>query len=150
MSRETLEKFQVIVYRQYKDSSPKWGGFLSTIAWFPVPLLAVVVLLVAASQFNTIVDAGHFLWQPVVVYIAFLLIALSHAWLVSQVFRLSVQHSRVLVFSFGSRNSFVVLPLALALPASFELASIVIVFQILLELFGMVVFVWLVPKKLFP
>ncbi len=57
---------------------------------------------------------------------------------------------RVLVFSLGTRNSFVVLPLAIALPSSFDLAVVAIVFQSLVELFGMVAYLWWVPKRLFP
>lgn len=57
--------------------------------------------------------------------------------------------ARVLAFSFGTRNSFVVLPLALALPAGWELAALVIVLQSLVELLGMAVYLVLVPRILF-
>lgn len=56
----------------------------------------------------------------------------------------------MLAFRFGTRNSFVILPLALALPNGYELTVVVIVFQSLIELFGMMWFVWWVPKRLFP
>jgi ACR3 family arsenite efflux pump ArsB len=42
------------------------------------------------------------------------------------------------------------LPLALALPVGYELAAVVIVFQSLVELLGMLIFLWWVPKHLFP
>lgn len=102
------------------------SGLLHTIAWFPVPLLALVIFLIAASQVATVLEAGRLLWQPVVVFIIFLFFAIILAWFLSKIFKLSIKHSRVLAFSFGSRNSFVVLPIALAWPASFELASIII------------------------
>jgi hypothetical protein len=38
----------------------------------------------------------------------------------------------------------------LALPPSHELAIVAIVFQSLVELFGMVVYLWWVPHRLFP
>lgn len=57
---------------------------------------------------------------------------------------------RVLAFSFGTRNSFVVLPLALALPPSSDLAVVTIVFQSLVELLGVGVYLWWIPQKLFP
>jgi arsenite transporter len=138
------------IAQKYGESNQKRRSAFKVITWFPVPLLAVVILLIAASQVTTVLDAGRFLRQPIVVYIVFLCVTLVLARSLSKAFKLSIKHSRALAFSFSSRNSFVVLPLALALPASFELASILIVFQILVELVGMVVFVWFVPKKLFP
>jgi len=50
------------------------------------------------------------------------------------------------VFSGTTRNSLVVLPLALALPASMSLAPVVVVTQTLVELVGMVVLVRVVPR----
>ena len=38
------------------------------------------------------------------------------------------------------------LPLALALPPPWDVAAMVIVFQSLVELFGMAAFLWLVPR----
>ena len=52
------------------------------------------------------------------------------------------------VFSGATRNSLVVLPLRLALPAAFDLAPLVVVTQTLVELVAMVVFVRLVPRLL--
>ena len=72
------------------------------------------------------------------------------ARLLARLFGLAPAHGRVLAFSFGTRNSFVVLPLALALPPSFEQTAVVIVFQSLVELFGMIVYLWWVPGRLFP
>ena len=52
------------------------------------------------------------------------------------------------MFTGATRNSLVVLPLALALPASLALAPLVVVTQTLVELIGMVVFVRLIPRLL--
>jgi len=49
-----------------------------------------------------------------------------------------------------TRNSLVVLPLALALPAGYELVPAVVVTQTLIELTGMVVLTRVVPKWLVP
>jgi hypothetical protein len=48
----------------------------------------------------------------------------------------------------GTRNSFVVLPFALALPEAWEAAIVVIVLQSLVELWGMVAYLWAVPRIL--
>lgn len=49
-----------------------------------------------------------------------------------------------------TRNSFVVLPLALALAPEWQTATVVIVFESLVELFGMIGFLWIVPQFLAP
>ena len=58
----------------------------------------------------------------------------------------AVVATRALVFSGATRNSLVVLPLALALPSSLSLAPVVVVTQTLVELIGMVIFVRLIPR----
>jgi len=65
-------------------------------------------------------------------------------------FRLPTESARTLAFSLGTRNSFVVLPVALALPPSWESAVVVVVFQSLVELFGMTAYLWTIPRVLFP
>jgi ACR3 family arsenite efflux pump ArsB len=61
---------------------------------------------------------------------------------------LDVGEGRALVFTSVTRNSLVVLPLALALPAGYELAPAVVVTQTLVELCGMVVLTRVVPAWL--
>ncbi|MBA2715275.1 MAG: arsenic resistance protein, partial [Rubrobacteraceae bacterium] len=54
------------------------------------------------------------------------------------------------VFTGATRNSLVVLPLALVLPAAFDLTPDVVVTQTLVELAGLLVSVRLVPAWLLP
>ena len=61
---------------------------------------------------------------------------------------LSPVQGRTLAFSMGTRNSFIMLPFALSLPAGWEIAAIVVVIQSLTELFGMVFCLWFVPNVL--
>ena len=116
------------------------------MTWAPVPLLALVVFLVAATQVDQVHEATHLFTPLLLAYGSFLLFALVIARLLAMVFRLPPRRGRVLAFSLGTRNSFVVLPLALALPAGLELAVVAIVFQSLVELFGMVLYLWWVPR----
>lgn len=58
---------------------------------------------------------------------------------------MDVGESRALVFTSVTRNSLVVLPLALALPDGYELVPAVVVTQTLVELTGMVVLTRVVP-----
>lgn len=119
------------------------------LGWFPVPLLAFVIFLISASHSHVLLEAPAELWYAAVVFVAFLIIAALTAKTLSKLMALPVGHARVLAFSFGSRNSFVVLPIALALPEYLELAVPVVVLQSLIELSGMAIYVWVVPKLLF-
>lgn len=122
---------------------------LDRLAWFPVPLLALVVFIIAATQAGLIAGSLATLARLLPVFVVFLLAAGLVAWALARAFRLPPAQGRVLAFSFGTRNSFVVLPLALALPPPFELAALAIVFQSLVELVGMAVYLWWVPNRLF-
>jgi ACR3 family arsenite efflux pump ArsB len=63
---------------------------------------------------------------------------------------MDVGESRSLVFTSVTRNSLVVLPLALALPSGYSLAPAVVVTQTLVELSGLVILTRVVPSKLVP
>jgi ACR3 family arsenite transporter len=65
---------------------------------------------------------------------------------VARLFRLTPRDGRAIVFTGATRNSLVVLPLALALPDAFGVAGIVIVTQTLVEVVGMVIYVRVVPR----
>jgi ACR3 family arsenite efflux pump ArsB len=126
------------------------GSIVERLAWFPVPLLALVVFLIAGSQVEAVAGSLPVLGQVLLAFLLFLVGAAAIGIVVAHLFSLPVPQARTLVFSVATRNSFVVLPFALALPAVWDVAVIVIVFQSLVELFGMVGFLWLVPRKLLP
>lgn len=119
------------------------------IAWWPVPLLALVVFLIAGAQVGAVQRALGLLPMIVPLYVAFLLLAALLAKALARLLDLPADQGRTLAFGFGTRNSFVVLPFALSLPAGWEVAAVVIVVQSLVELFGMVFYLWWVPRRLF-
>lgn len=121
---------------------------LNSLGWLPVPLLAFVVFSISAAQVNVVTSALETLPMLFFIFSLFLLIAGLLSVVISKVFRLPFEQGRVLAFSLGSRNSFVVLPLAIALPSNFDMTVVVIVFQSLVELFGMAIYTWWIPKKL--
>ncbi|MGC0273868.1 arsenic resistance protein [Pseudactinotalea sp. Z1739] len=115
----------------------------------PVPLLGSVIFAVAAAHTDAALGAAHLV--PVVVTVAavFLAGALVVARINTLLVGLAPARGRTLAFTLATRNSFLVLPVALALPPGWEVVALVIVIQALVELFGMIACLWLVPR-LFP
>ena len=134
----------------WSDRRNARAAVVERLAWFPVPLLALVVFLIAASQVEAVTGSLPILGHLLVAFLCYLIGATAIGIIVTRFFSLPVPQARTLVFGVATRNSFVVLPFALALSASWELAIIAIVFQSLVELFGMVGLLWLVPRKLLP
>lgn len=110
-----------------------------------VPLMMATLLVVVASQAGAVRTQGSQLLVLVPIYAGFLVVMAVLGLGVGRLFGLDVPSRRAVVFSGATRNSLVVLPLALALPASLSLAPVVVVTQTLVELVGMVIFVRLVP-----
>jgi arsenite transporter len=129
------------------ERKPARGVVRDRLAWGPIPLLAVVVFLIATAQVDTVRGALDVLPTIVPVFVAFLVMAGLAGKLLTRIFSLPATQGRTLTFSLATRNSFVVLPFALALPAGLEVAAVVVVAQSLVELFGMVVFLWWVPRS---
>jgi ACR3 family arsenite efflux pump ArsB len=86
----------------------------------------------------------------VFIFVGYLVVAAILGTVLGRLFKLPITSARTLVFSFGTRNSFVMLPIALTLPNGWQAAVVVIVFQSLVELFGMVALIRWVPSKLIP
>lgn len=132
------------------DGRKNGERWLDRLGWLQVPLLAAVVFLIAESQVGTVTESLPVLGQVLLVFLLFLVAAGVLARIIARLFALGSLEGRALAFSLGTRNSFVVLPFALALPQPWEPAVVVIVFQSLVELFGMVIYLWWVPAWLFP
>ncbi|GAA1455804.1 arsenic resistance protein [Williamsia maris] len=111
-----------------------------------VPIMMVTLAVVVASQ----IDAVRTRWADLVgaatVFVAFLVVMAVLGRAAAAVARLDVPAGRALVFSGATRNSLVVLPLALALPSALAPAPVVVVTQTLVELIGMIAYVRLVPR----
>jgi ACR3 family arsenite efflux pump ArsB len=111
----------------------------------PVPLMALTLLVVVASQFPRVRDDIDQVAGVVPLYIAFLVVmAVVGRWL-GLALSFDAPASRALLFTGATRNSLVVLPLALALGDEYALTAAVIVTQTLVEVVGMVVYVRVVP-----
>ncbi|MGW9304783.1 bile acid:sodium symporter [Streptomyces cyaneofuscatus] len=113
-----------------------------------VPLMAATLLVVVASQVPKV--GGNLTDVAAVVpfYAVFLVVLALAGKAVARLFRLDVPGGRAVVFSGATRNSLVVLPLALALPDAYAIAAVVVVTQTLVEVVGMVLYVRAVPRLL--
>ncbi|MCY1657404.1 arsenic resistance protein [Dietzia sp. SL131] len=111
-----------------------------------VPLMVATLALVVASQISAVSERLGGLVQVVPVYVAFVMVMVPVGMAAGRLAGLDVPGRRAIAFSGATRNSLVVLPLVLALPAAFDLAALVVVTQTLVELVAMVVLVRLVPR----
>lgn len=139
-------------------AATEWGARRSTplarwlqiTAWLPVPLLGLTVYLIAAAQARIVLASWDLLGRAALVFGVYAATVPFLARGVGRWWALEPRSQRTLVFSAGTRNSFVVLPFALALPAEWRLAVAVIVLQSLIELGAMIAYLWCVPRHLIP
>ncbi|MXR51013.1 arsenic resistance protein [Halovenus sp. WSH3] len=136
--------------QHWADGSTRGRRVRATMGWLPVPMMGVTLFAVIASQLPRVRESLDQIVAVVPVYIAFLFVMPLLARAAAGLLGLGVGESRALVFTSVTRNSLVVLPLALALPAEFALAPAVVVTQTLVELSGMVVLTRVVPTRLVP
>ncbi len=119
---------------------------IENMGWLPVPLLALVVFLIAASQAQTVFGSLPLLMAATPVFVCFLIASVGLGLLVGRAVGMNIEQARALTLSYATRNSFVMLPLALALPPDWRGATVVIVHQSLIELLGIVALIWLLPR----
>ncbi|MBC3953931.1 arsenic resistance protein [Pseudomonas triticifolii] len=111
-------------------------------AWMPVPAMAGVLVVVIGSQITAVVSGLDQLLPVIPVYLAFMVLAPLTGALVARGFRLPAAAARSVAFSTSTRNSLVVLPLALALPEGIrQLAAAAVITQTLIELVGELIYI---------
>lgn len=116
-------------------------------AWLPVPFMAMTLFVVIASQMTILITNPSPILTVLPVYLFFHAAAPFVGSLASKIFRLEAVISRTVAFSTSTRNSLVVLPLALALPApNNHVVAAVIVTQTLVELVAELIYIRAVPS----
>lgn len=130
-----------------------WAGrhvsgerFTEAMAWGPVPLMALTLFLVIGAEVPRIENALGDVLGVVPIYIAYVAAAPVVGWAIARLFRLDASAGRALVFSASTRNSLVVLPLALAAPFDGGLVAAIVVTQTLVELLAELAYIKLVPR----
>ncbi|GAA0198792.1 arsenic resistance protein [Haladaptatus pallidirubidus] len=134
----------------WAEQSSAGENWQETMGWLPVPMMGATLFVVIASQLPRVQDSIDQIAVVVPVYVAFLVIMPMLGRLAAGLLGMAVGEGRALVFTSVTRNSLVVLPLALALPAGYQLAPAVVVTQTLVELAGMVALTRVVPAWLVP
>lgn len=113
-----------------------------------VPLVASVVFLVTATNAQLVVDEIASLRSVVVVFVVYGVAVTLLATVAANVVRLDHRSARTLLFSVATRNSFVVLPVALALDDRFRITALVVLVQSLVELLVVVLLLRIAPLLL--
>jgi arsenite transporter len=119
---------------------------VSLLSVLPIPLLALVLFLIAALQMHLLQGAAPLFMSLTAVLLTYLMLAALMGKTITLWLKLPAPAGRTLTFSLATRNSFVMLPIALALPEPWRIAVVVIVFQSLVELFGMTLFLRWMPR----
>ncbi len=112
----------------------------------PVPATAVVLFLVVAATVPVLGAASRHAISALPIYIAFAVIAPFIGWGVARAFGLRPTAGRAVSFSTATRNSLVVLPLALAVPGAIPVLPAVIVTQTLVELVAELIYIRVLPR----
>jgi ACR3 family arsenite transporter len=112
-----------------------------------VPLMIATLAIVVASQVHAVAGSWAVLIALVPLYAAFAAIMAGVGAAAGRVARLDGPGRTAVIFSGVTRNSLVVLPLALALPAGFALTPLVVVTQTLVELLAMVTMVSVATRR---
>jgi ACR3 family arsenite efflux pump ArsB len=134
----------------WADRSETGTAWQAAMGWLPVPMMALTLLAIVASQLPRVLASIGQIAAVVPVYVAFLVVMPLIGRLVADLLGMDTGQSRALVFTSVTRNSLVVLPLALALPSAYAVVPAVVVTQTLVELTGMVVLTRVVPRWLVP
>ena len=132
---------------QLAAARARWGRIVAdVVTGAMVPLMMLTLATVVVSQISGVGREISRLLVVVPVFVLFAAIMLPVGLAVARTARLDMRQTRAVVFSGVTRNSLVVLPLVLALPAAFDLAPLVVVTQTLVELVVMVTLVRLAPR----
>lgn len=111
-----------------------------------VPLMMLTLAVVIGSQIVGVGSQIGSLLSVIPIYAAFLVVMIPLGMATARAGGLDAASTKAVIFSGATRNSLVVLPLALALPEPLALVSLVVVTQTLVELIGMVACVKIVPR----
>ncbi|CAL60715.1 Conserved hypothetical protein, putative efflux protein [Herminiimonas arsenicoxydans] len=127
-----------------KSTSGK--SFADFLGLTPVPATALVLFIVIVAVMPQLGPAIEAVWEVLPIYVAYAVLAPVIGWWVARRVKLDGSSSRAIAFSSATRNSLVVLPLALAVPGAIPVLPAIIVAQTLVELISELVYVRVIAK----
>lgn len=125
---------------------PTWNTLQQRLGLAPVPATALVLFIVVAAVAPQLGAAWHAVVQVLPVYGLYAVLAPLGGWWLARRARLDAPAGRAIAFSAATRNSLVVLPLALAVPGAMPVLPAIIVAQTLVELLAELAYVRLVGR----
>lgn len=136
-----------IVTQTLSKSNNKVGKtILNFSGWLPVPFMALTFFVVIASQIAVLYNNPESILKVIPIYVVFAIIAPFIGMLSAKIFKIDFYNSRAISFSTSTRNSLVVLPLALSLPApENQLVAVIIVTQTIVEIFFELIYIKAIP-----
>lgn len=142
-----LIPFTLALLTQLSAKEKKTGkSVLQFSGWLPVPFMAMTLFIVIVSQIPLLVNNPSEIILVLPIYLLFSISAPFAGLTASKIFGLDPVSSRTVSFSASTRNSLVVLPLALALPASIShVVASVIVTQTMVELVFELIYIKVIP-----
>ncbi|SFL91015.1 arsenic resistance protein [Salibacterium qingdaonense] len=117
-------------------------------AWLPVPFMALTLFVVTASQMTKLPDYADQVVKVIPLYIVFMMVMPFVAKYAARWFGLAPGEGRALIFSCSTRNSLVVLPIALTIPEIGTIVAAVVITQTMIELVSELVYIRVVPRFL--
>lgn len=119
---------------------------LETLGIMPVPATALVLFIVIAAVLPQLGASANAAVGVIPFYIAFAILAPLIGWAISRLFRLDAPAGRAVAFSAGTRNSLVILPLALAVPGAIPILPAVVLTQTFIELISQPIYVRVIAR----
>lgn len=136
-----------VITQLFAKKSSAGESLLNLTSQLPELLMASVLFTVVAAQIGKVYNDLSIIITVIPIYVLYLIITPFISKVIASLFSLAPHAGRALAFSTGTRNSLVVLPLALALPGEWSvIASSVIVTQTITELIGELFYIKLIPK----
>lgn len=118
----------------------------TSTGWLPVPTTAVVIFLVVASVLPQLEMAIGPVSQALPFYLIFAVLAPLLGALIARTCGLNAANRRAIAFSCATRNSLVILPLALSIPGAMPTLPAILVAQTLIELIAESIYVRVIPR----
>ncbi len=141
-----LPMMLAVACQRWAGRSPAGARSASVLGLLPVPATALVLFIVIAAVLPQVAATIPAARGVLPLYVAFAVLAPLAGWLVARAAGLDAPGTRALAFSAGTRNSLVILPLALAVPGAVPVLPAIIVTQTLVELVFELIYVRMIGR----